>query len=65
MSFEAWMEESVFWGLLILLFSVALGLGERMADAGAPGLAALAVATAALIAGHATVLRIETWEQRP
>ena len=65
MSFAGWMEESAFWGLLILLFAVALGLGERLADAGAPGLAALSIATAALVAGHAAWLRIQTWEQWP
>ena len=65
MSFEDWMEESVFWGLLILLFAIALGLSERIAEAGAPGLAVLSVATAALAVGHAAWRRIQTWERRP
>jgi hypothetical protein len=65
MSFTNWMEESTFWGLLILLFAVALGLGEHLAYAGAPLFAVFAVATAALAVGHAAWLRIQTWERRP
>ena len=62
MSLEEWMEESVFWGVLILLFAIALGLGEHIAE-GAPGFAALSVATAALAVGYAAWRRIETWER--
>jgi hypothetical protein len=61
MSFGEWMEESAFWGLLILLFSIAFGLSECVADAGAPGLAALSALTAVLIVSHATARRVQTW----
>ena len=64
MSFAGWMEESAFWGILIVLFSIALGLGQHIAE-GAPGLAVFLVATAALAACHAMWLRIQTWARRP
>ncbi|UEO00473.1 hypothetical protein A9R16_003465 [Acidiferrobacter thiooxydans] len=64
MSFADWMEESAFWGLLIVMFAIALGLAEHIAE-GAPEFAAFSVTTAGLASGHATWLRIQTWERRP
>ena len=60
MSVEDWLEKSAFWGLLIVMFAIALGLAEHIAEAGA-----LSVATATLAACHATWLRSQTWDRRP